>query len=82
MALLFRAISILLHSEKVTDLEHPDDSIVSDPELANTFLPLYRFTIPLPVASDLGLGGGFCRVLQFPPPQQARHDLAAIWQNK
>ena len=35
------------------------------------------------VASDLGLGDGFCRVLRFPPQLQLScHQLAAMWQKK
>ena len=30
--------------------------------------------------SDLGLVGGFLRVLRFPPPKQTdRHDITQIW---
>ena len=32
------------------------------------------------VASDFGLGSGFCRVLQF--PQLASEDLIMLWQIK
>ena len=32
------------------------------------------------VASDMGLGSAFCRILRFPPP--VSHDLAEIWQKK
>ena len=31
------------------------------------------------VTNDLGLGGGFCRLLRF-PPSVTGHELSAIWQ--
>ena len=52
------------------------------PLTASCLSPLPGFeSLPGQVASDLGLGGGFRRVLWFPPPNElTSHNIAAIWQ--
>ena len=62
-------------SRKVTSLKHPPASVL--PSFLQVNITLSNIRLPYlhsiagsseKVASDLGLGVVFCRVLQFPPP--------------